>query len=154
MQPGCLVAISDHINLTGVNPAAGLHDERLGPRFFDMSDAYSARLRARAIQEALRQGWRMVEGCYVGVEGPSFETPAEIRAFRTLGADMVGMSTVHEVIIARQCGMEVLGISCVTNLAAGVLDQPLAHDEVMEIATRASGRLGGLLAALVPQLLL
>jgi purine-nucleoside phosphorylase len=147
-----LVAISDHINLTGINAASGPHDERLGPRFFDMSDAYSSRFRRLAKDEAARQGWTMAEGVYLGVQGPSFETPAEIRAFRTLGADLVGMSTVHEVTIARQCGMEVLGISCVTNMAAGVTDRPLGHGEVMETAAAASAKLGALLRDLVPLL--
>jgi purine-nucleoside phosphorylase len=159
---GDLVAISDHINLTGVNPAAGLHDGSLGPRFpalrfpgprfFDMTDAYSPQLRKLAVQAAAAQGWHMAEGVYLGVQGPSFETPAEIKAFRTMGADLVGMSTVHEVIIARQCGLQVLGISCVTNMAAGVLGQPLTHGEVMETGASASGRLGDLLAAVIPQI--
>jgi purine-nucleoside phosphorylase len=151
-QGGDLVAISDHINLTGSNPAAGQYDDRLGPRFFDMTNAYSASLRSLAVRTAARQGWTMQEGIYLGVQGPSFETPAEIRAFRVLGADLVGMSTVHEVIIARQLGMQVLGISCVTNMAAGVLDQPLGHSEVMETGARASGKLGQLLAQLLPQI--
>jgi len=157
LVPGDLVAISDHINLTGVNPAAGLHDGSLGPRFpgprfFDMTDAYSPHLRKLAVQAAAAHGWHMAEGVYLGVQGPSFETPAEIKAFRTMGADLVGMSTVHEVIIARQCGLQVLGISCVTNMAAGVLGQPLTHGEVMETGAGASGRLGDLFAAVVPQI--
>jgi purine-nucleoside phosphorylase len=151
-QPGDLVAISDHINLTGTDPAAGPHDERLGPRFFDMTHAYAPHLREFARSVAGDQGWVMNEGVYIGVSGPSFETPAEIRAFRAMGADLVGMSTVHEVIIARQAGLQVLGISCVTNMAAGVLDRPLGHSEVMETGARASGRLGELLAALVARL--
>jgi purine-nucleoside phosphorylase len=150
-QAGDLVAIRDHINLTGTNAAAGCHNDRLGPRFFDMSDAYTARLRRLAIEAASQQGWTMAEGVYLGVLGPSFETPAEIRAFRTLGADLVGMSTVHEVTIARQCGIEILGISCVTNMAAGVLDQPLGHGEVMQTAAAAAAKLGALLAAIIPQ---
>jgi purine-nucleoside phosphorylase len=147
-----LVAISDHINLTGANPVAGPQDDKLGPRFFDMSHAYDSTLRSFTIATAAQQGWTMQQGVYVGLQGPSFETPAEIRAFRTLGADLVGMSTVHEVIVARQCGLRVLGISCVTNMAAGVLNQPLGHDEVMQTGAAASGRLGALLTALVPRI--
>jgi purine-nucleoside phosphorylase len=152
LRPGDLIAISDQINLTGENPAAGNYDARFGPRFFDMTGAYSPRLRRLAQEIARAQGWELREGIYLGVQGPSFETPAEIRAFRSLGADMVGMSTVHEVIIARQSEMEVLGISCVTNLAAGVLDQPLSHAEVTEVAASASGRLGNLLTEFVPRI--
>ena len=152
LHAGDLVAIRDHINLTGANAAAGCHDDRFGPRFFDMTNAYAPQLRQLAARAAAQHGWSMAEGVYVGVLGPSFETPAEIRAFRALGADMVGMSTVHEVTIARQCGIEVLGISCVTNLAAGVLDQPLGHGEVMETAAAASAKLGALLATVIPQL--
>jgi purine-nucleoside phosphorylase len=152
LAAGQLVAISDHINLTGTNAAAGPHDERLGPRFFDMTDAYSLRMRKLAQEVARRQGWGLAAGVYLGVQGPSFETPAEIRAFRALGAHLVGMSTVHEVTIARQCGMQVLGISCVTNMAAGVLEQPLGHGEVMETAAAAAPRLSALLKELLPLL--
>ena len=125
---------------------------RLGPRFFDMSAAYSPQLRSLAQSHAVRQGWSMPAGVYIGVLGPSFETPAEIRAFRILGADLVGMSTVHEVITARQLGLDLLGISCVTNMAAGILPQPLTHGEVTTIGRQSSARLGKLLAALVPQI--
>ncbi len=163
LRPGDLVAISDHINLTGFNPAAGADvsdpdtaapnpNPRLGPRFFDMSAAYSPRLRLLAIAEAARQGWRMSEGVYIGVLGPSFETPAEIGAFRSIGADLVGMSTVLEVITARQLGLEVCGISCVTNMAAGILDQPLTHGEVTLVGQQSSARLGALLSALIPRI--
>ncbi len=114
LKQGQLVLLSDHINLTGRNPVSGPDDERLGPRFFDMSDAYSKRLRLLAHSVA-----ELTEGVYLGVSGPSFETPAEIRAFRSLGADLVGMSTVHEVIVARHMKIEVLGISCVTNMVGG-----------------------------------
>jgi purine-nucleoside phosphorylase len=154
---GALVAISDHINLTGTNAAMGANEARFavragaGLRFFDMSAAYSARLRKLAREEAARQKIAMVEGVYLAVLGPSFETPAEIRAFRTLGADLVGMSTVHEVIVARHMGMEVLGISLVTNMAAGVMDQLLNHEEVMEIGRRMEGEFSSLVKALVPQ---
>ena len=115
LQQGQLVLLSDHINFTGRNPVAGPNDERLGPRFFDMTHAYSQRLRALA-----HRIMPLAEGVYLCVSGPSFETPAEIRGFRSLGADLVGMSTVHEVIVARHMGIEVLGISCVTNMAAGI----------------------------------
>jgi purine-nucleoside phosphorylase len=147
LKQGQLVLLCDHINLTGRNPVAGPNDERLGPRFFDMTDAYAKRLRllARSVME-------LAEGVYLCVSGPSFETPAEIRAFRTLGADLVGMSTVHEVIVARHMGLEVLGISCVTNMAAGILAQPINHQEVMETGARVQAQLTSLLVALLPLL--
>lgn len=154
---GGLVAISDHINLTGANAAVGPNEPRFGLRpntgyrFFDMTTAYSPRLRSLAAAEAARQNIPLPEGVYIAVLGPSYETPAEIRAFRTLGADLVGMSTVHEVIVARHMGIEVLGISLVTNMAAGVLDKPLHHEEVMETATRVEAQFTALLRALVPQ---
>jgi purine-nucleoside phosphorylase len=154
---GTLVAISDHINLTGANAAAGPNDGRFalrpntGYRFFDMTTAYSPRLRKLAAAEAAKQHIPLPEGVYLAVLGPSYETPAEIRAFRTLGADLVGMSTVHEVIIARHMGLEVLGLSLVTNMAAGVLDKPLHHKEVMETATRVEAQFTSLLQALIPQ---
>jgi purine-nucleoside phosphorylase len=154
---GTLVAISDHINLTGMNAAAGPNEprfgmrDRTGYRFFDMTVAYSARLRKLAHAEAERQQISLPEGVYIAVLGPSYETPAEIRAFRTLGADLVGMSTVHEVIVARHMGMEVLGISLVTNMAAGVLDRIIHHEEVMEIGRRVEGQFSSLVTALVPQ---
>lgn len=162
---GAIVAISDHINLTGTNAAAGPNEPRFGllpdsgQRFFDMSTAYSPRFRKLAIDEAAKQGWTLNEGVYLAVLGPSFETPAEIRAFRTLGADLVGMSTVHEVIVARHMGIEVLGLSVVTNMAAGVPRsaeetdaEPINHEEVMEIGRRIEGQFTSLLTALVPQL--
>lgn len=155
---GAIVAISDHINLTGSNAAVGPNESRFGllpnsgQRFFDMTTAYSPALRTLAIAEAAKQGWTLSEGVYIAVLGPSYETPAEIRAFRTLGADLVGMSTVHEVIIARHMGIEVLGLSIVTNMAAGVLDEPINHEEVMEIGKRIAGQFTGLLTALIPQL--
>lgn len=148
LKQGQLVLLSDHINLTGRNPVSGPNDERLGPRFFDMSDSYSKRLRLLAHSVA-----ELAEGVYLGVPGPSFETPAEIRAFRSLGADLVGMSTVHEVIVARHMKMEVLGISCVTNMAAGILlNQSINHQEVMETGERAQAQLTNLLVALLPAL--
>ena len=149
---GAIVAISDHINLTGTNAALGPNDPRFGQRFFDMSTAYSPTLRKLAITEAAKQNWTLDEGVYLAVLGPSYETPAEIRAFRTLGADLVGMSTVHEVIIARHMGLEVLGLSVVTNMAAGVLDEPINHEEVMDTGRRIEGQFTSLLKALIPRL--
>jgi purine-nucleoside phosphorylase len=149
---GAIVAISDHINFTGRNAVAGPNDIRFGPRFFDMTHAYSPDLRTQARAEADRQGWKLDEGVYIAVLGPSYETPAEIRAFRTLGADLVGMSTVHEVIAARHMGIEVLGLSVVTNMAAGVLNQTINHEEVMETGRHIAGQFSRLLTALIPQL--
>ena len=155
---GSLVAISDHINLTGMSAALGPNEQRFacakgaGERFFDMTAAYSPALRKMAHAEAERQGIPLSEGVYLAVLGPSYETPAEIRAFRTLGADLVGMSTVHEVIVARHMGIEVLGISLVTNAAAGMLNEPIHHEEVMEMGWRVERQLTGLLTALVPQI--
>ncbi|MBO9597168.1 MAG: purine-nucleoside phosphorylase [Cohnella sp.] len=131
-KPGNLMLISDHLNLTGRNPLIGPNDNALGARFPDMSEAYSRRLRAIAKDTAAELGFSVQEGVYVGLLGPNYETPAEIRMLRTLGADAVGMSTVSEVIVARHSGIEVLGISCISNMAAGILDQPLSHQEVME----------------------
>ncbi|MGB8534935.1 MAG: purine-nucleoside phosphorylase [Acidobacteriaceae bacterium] len=145
LRQGQLVLISDHINFSGRNPVSGGNDERLGPRFFDMTDAYSKRLRLLAHAAA-----ELEEGVYLSLSGPSFETPAEIRAFRGWGADLVGMSTVQEVIVARHMGIEVLGISCVTNMAAGILDQPINHQEVMETGARVQAQLTSLLVALLP----
>jgi purine-nucleoside phosphorylase len=147
LKQGQLVLISDHMNFSGRNPVSGPNDERLGPRFFDMSDAYSKRLRLLAHAAA-----KLEEGVYLSLSGPSFETPAEIRAFRGWGADMVGMSTVQEVIVARHMGIEVLGISCVTNMAAGILDQPIHHQEVMETGARVQAQLTSLLVALLPSI--
>jgi purine-nucleoside phosphorylase len=150
MKQGDLVLLSDHINFTGRNPIVGKNDERFGPRFFDMTTAYSQRLRRLAAAAAQRQDFSLAEGVYLCVLGPSFETPAEIRAFRALGADLVGMSTVQEVITARQMGIEVVGISCVTNLAAGIQPEPLSHEEVIETGHRVAARFTQLLTALVP----
>ncbi|WP_263383407.1 purine-nucleoside phosphorylase [Granulicella arctica] len=158
LKPGELVAIADHINLTGTNAALGPNEPRFGlaegsgQRFFDMSTAYALGFRRMAIDEAIRQGFTLTEGVYLAVLGPSFETPAEIRAFRTLGADMVGMSTVHEVIVARHMGIEVLGLSLVTNMAAGIVDEQIDHEEVMEIGRSVEKRFTSLLTALVPQI--
>ena len=147
---GDLVLISDHINFTGRNPVSGANDERLGPRFFDMTEAYSRRFRAIAHTAAMEAGMALQEGVYLSLLGPSFETPAEIRAFAALGADLVGMSTVQETIVARHMGIEVLGISCVTNMAAGIQGEPLSHQEVMETGKRVETRLTGLLARALP----
>lgn len=152
---GQLVIISDHINMMGWNPMVGPNDPRFGfekpnagLRFFDMSEAYSKRLRTIAKQAAEQEGMSLEEGVYLAVSGPSFETPAEIRAYRTLGATLVGMSTVPETIVARHMGMEVLGISCVTNLASGLSPTPLSHSEVFEAGRQVERRLSGLLERL------
>src|SRR5271170_1644102 len=147
---GQLVLISDHINLTGRNPVSGPNDERFGLRFFDMTEAYSRHLRRLAQVAAEEEGFTLDEGVYLGLLGPSFETPAEIRAFRTLGADLVGMSTVQETIVARHMGLEVLGISCVTNMAAGIQAEPLNHEEVMETGKRVEARLARILMRAIP----
>lgn len=131
-SPGDLMLISDHINNMGTNPLVGPNDSELGPRFPDLSEAYSKELRKLARGTAERLDIKVQEGVYVGNSGPVYETPAEVRMLRTLGGDAVGMSTVPEVIVARHAGMKVLGISCISNMAAGILDQPLSHDEVIE----------------------
>jgi len=131
-SPGDLMLISDHINNMGTNPLVGPNDSELGPRFPDLSEAYSKDLRKLARETASRLDISVQEGVYVGNSGPVYETPAEVRMLRTLGGDAVGMSTVPEVIVARHSAMKVLGISCISNMAAGILDQPLSHDEVIE----------------------
>ncbi len=148
--PGDLMIIADHLNLTGRNPLAGPNDNALGVRFPDMSEAYSRRLRVAAKQAAGGLGFEVREGVYAGVLGPSYETPAEIRMLRTLGADAVGMSTVAEVIAARHAGIEVLGISCITNMASGIMDQPLTHEEVIETTARVKDRFVSLVSAVLP----
>ncbi len=150
---GALVLISDHINLQGMNPLVGRNDDQLGPRFPDMTEAYSAKLRELARETANELGITLHEGVYAAVLGPSYETPAEIRFLKAIGADLVGMSTVAETIAANHMGMEVLGISCVTNLAAGLSGEKLNHEEVLEIANRVSGTFLKLLRALLPKLL-
>jgi purine-nucleoside phosphorylase len=147
---GRLVSISDHINLQGTNPLTGPNEEKFGPRFPDMTMAYDREFRELVRREAAGLGIDLGEGVYAGLAGPSYETPAEIRHLRTIGADLVGMSTVPEVIAARHGGMRVLGISCVTNAAAGILDQPLDHDEVLATAERVKGQFIGLLRAIIP----
>jgi purine-nucleoside phosphorylase len=147
---GQLVLLADHINLSGRNPVAGKNEDRFGPRFFDMSEAYSARLRRFAHDASQAMNFRLDEGVYLSVLGPSFETPAEIRAFATMGADLVGMSTVQETIAARHMGIEVLGISCVTNMAAGIQKEPLSHEEVMATGRAVEAQLAELLTRVVP----
>ena len=149
LKPGTLMVMDDHINLLGSNPLVGPNEDAFGPRFPDMSEVYSKRLRGLADAVAGEQGLRIGHGVYVAVHGPSYETPAEIRFFRGIGADAVGMSTVPEAIAARHMGLEVLGISCITNLAAGVLPQPLVHDDVMETARRVRGSFISLLEGII-----
>jgi purine-nucleoside phosphorylase len=149
---GRLVVISDHLNLQGVNPLTGFNDERFGQRFPDMSCAYDQRFREMAVGQGNRLGIGIDEGVYAALAGPSYETPAEIRYLRTIGVDLVGMSTVPEVIAARHSDMKVLGISCVTNAAAGILDQPLNHREVLETAARVKGDFVALLKAVLPRI--
>ena len=151
-KPGTLMVIDDHINLLGSNPLVGPNDDRFGFRFPDMTEVYSKRLREIADTAAHARGVAVTHGIYVAVHGPSYETPAEIRFLRTIGADAVGMSTVPEALVARQMRMEVLGISCITNPAAGVLPQPLHHDEVMEVARRVRGEFTSLLEGIVERL--
>ena len=149
---GALMVIDDHINLMGQNPLVGPNDERFGLRFPDMTLVYSPALRSLADETARAQGLPIQHGVYVAVLGPSYETPAEIRAFRTLGADAVGMSTAPEAIVARHMGIEVLGISCITNPAAGVFPEPLHHDEVMATARQVKGQFIALLEGIIGRL--
>lgn len=151
-KQGALVVLRDHINLQGANPLVGPNDERFGARFPDMTNAYRKSYRAAALEEARRLGMEVHEGVYAALTGPSYETPAEIRFLRTIGADVVGMSTVPEVIAARQMGIRVLGISCVTNMAAGILDQPIHHEEVLETGERVKGQFMALLRAVLPRI--
>ena len=136
LTQGALMVISDHLNLMGVNPLRGANDERFGPRFPDMSAVYSHELQELVINEAKAIGVEVRRGIYGALSGPSYETPAEIHLLRNLGADAVGMSTVPEAIVARHMGLEVLGISCITNMAAGISDEPINHEEVMETGNR------------------
>jgi purine-nucleoside phosphorylase len=136
LTQGTLMVISDHVNLMGVNPLRGPNDDRFGPRFPDMSAVYSAELQELVIDEAKAIGVEVRRGIYGGLSGPSYETPAEIHLLRNLGADAVGMSTVPEAIVARHMGLEVLGISCITNMAAGISDEPINHEEVMATGDR------------------
>jgi len=151
-QKGALVLISDHINLQGVNPLTGPNDDTLGPRFPDMTEAYSAEYRSIAHAAARELGFVFSEGVYAGLLGPNYETPAEIRYLRAIGADLVGMSTVPEVIVANYLGMRVLAISCVTNMAAGIMPEKLNHEEVLEAGRQVRGTLVRLLKAVLPRL--
>ena len=151
-QQGGLVLISDHINLQGLNPLIGPNDDALGPRFPDMSDAYCAAYRTIARQVARELRLDLREGVYAALSGPSYETPAEIRFLRTIGADLVGMSTAPEVIVANYLGVKVLAISCVTNMAAGILPQKINHEEVLETGRRVRDILVNFLKALVPRI--
>jgi len=151
-KQGALVLISDHINLQGQNPLVGPNDERIGERFPDMTHAYSKAYRKIARKAAQNLGKDLSEGVYAGLLGPSYETPAEIRYLRTIGADLVGMSTVPEVIAARHMGINVLAISCVTNMAAGILDKPLSSAEVFETTERVRGDFVALLRAVIPEI--
>ena len=151
-KQGALVVIRDHINLQSANPLIGSNDERFGPRFPDMTQAYWRSYREIALAEAKRLGIEPHEGVYAALPGPSYETPAEIRYLKTIGADLVGMSTVPEVIVARHMGIRVLGISCVTNMAAGILDRPLDHSEVLETGERVKGQFIALLRAVIPRI--
>jgi purine-nucleoside phosphorylase len=149
-KPGELVAITDHVNLLG-NPLIGPNDERLGPRFFDMSEAYDPKLREMAEKACWKAGVPVRKGVYLALTGPSYETPAEIRMARTLGADAVGMSTVPEVIAARHMGIRVLGLSCITNMAAGVTKQKLDHREVLEVGERVKAGLMEVLGRIIEE---
>ena len=151
-KQGTLIVMRDHINLQGSNPLIGPNDERFGPRFPDMTHAYSKTYRAAAQEEARRLGIEVSEGVYAALPGPSYETPAEIRYLRAIGADVVGMSTVPEVIAARHMGMRVLGISCVTNMAAGILDKPLDHGEVLATGERVKDNFIALVRAVLPRI--
>jgi purine-nucleoside phosphorylase len=149
---GALMIIDDHINMLGSNPLIGPNDDRFGPRFPDMSEVYSARLRAIADEAARARGVPVSHGIYAAVHGPSYETPAEIRFFRKMGADAIGMSTVAEAIAARHMGLEVLGISCISNMAAGVLPQPIVHDEVISTMQRVRSAFISLLEGIIERL--
>jgi xanthosine phosphorylase len=150
--PGSLMAITDHINLTGVNVLAGPNDEQIGPRFPSLRDAYDPELRERLHRAARELQITLHDGVYLAVGGPSFETPAEIRAFRTLGADAVGMSTVHETIVARHCGLRVVAVSAITNLAEGMQEEALSHEQTLRDAARAASDLAPLVTRLVEAL--
>jgi purine-nucleoside phosphorylase len=151
-KQGALVVIADHINLQGHNPLAGANDDRFGPRFPDMTEAYSKPYREITFHAANKLGKAVHEGVYAGLLGPSYETPAEIRYLRTIGADLVGMSTIPEVIVARHMGLKVLAISCVTNMAAGISDAVLSHEDVLKTTERVKGDFVGLLRAVLPEI--
>ena len=149
-KQGALVVISDHINLQAHNPLVGVNDDRFGLRYPDMTQAYSMAYRQMALEEARKLGLSVYQGVYAAMLGPSFETPAEIRFLRTIGADLVGMSTIAEVVTARHMDLKVLAISCVTNMAAGILDQVLTHEEVLETGERVKDDFTALLKAILP----
>jgi len=149
---GCLVALCDHINLQAANPLIGPNDDRFGPRFPDMTQAYDREFRRFVAEEGKKLALNLHEGVYLALAGPNYETPAEIHAFRTLGADLVGMSTVPEVIAARHSAIRVLGISCVTNMAAGMTGEPLTAEEVFETAARVKNQFIALLRAVIPRI--
>ena len=151
-RQGALVVLSDHINLQGNNPLNGPNDERFGPRFPDMSEAYCRSYRRLALDAARQLGIELKEGVYAALTGPSYETPAEIRYLRAIGADLVGMSTVPEVIVARHMGIAVLAISCVTNMAAGMSAGAIDHEEVLETGKRVRATLLALLTAILPRI--
>jgi purine-nucleoside phosphorylase len=151
-KQGALVVITDHINLQGQNPLTGPNDDRCGPRFPDMTQAYSKPYREIALRAAQRLGKTVYQGVYAGLLGPSYETPAEIRYLRTIGADLVGMSTIPEVIAARHVGIKVLAISCVTNMAAGISDEVLSHEDVLATGERVKGDFVALLRAVLPEI--
>jgi len=151
-KQGALVVITDHINLQGHNPLAGPNDDRFGPRFPDMTQAYRKAYREITLRAARRLGKTVYEGVYAGLLGPNYETPAEIRYLRTIGADLVGMSTVPEVILARHMGLEVLAISCVTNMAAGISEEVLSHEDVLATGERVKGDFVALLRAVLPEI--
>jgi purine-nucleoside phosphorylase len=149
-KQGALVVITDHVNLQGQNPLIGENDERFGPRFPDMTQAYWKPYREFVLAAAGKMGKPVYQGVYAGGLGPSYETPAEIRYLRTIGADLVGMSTIPEVIVARHMGLRVLAISCITNMAAGILDQPIDHEEVLKTGERVKEDFVALLRAVLP----
>lgn len=151
-KQGALVVLTDHINLQTVNPLVGPNDDRFGPRFPDLSQAYYKPYRESALQAARKLGKTLYQGVYAALLGPNYETPAEIRYLRTIGADLVGMSTVPEVIVARHMGLKVLAISCVTNMAAGILDQTINHEEVLETGERVKSDFGALLRVVLPEI--
>ncbi len=152
LRPGSLMLLSDHLNLIGSNPLRGPNDERLGTRFPDMGDVYSSRLRTIALEEATSMGLDPASGVYACMSGPSYETPAEIKMLRTLGADVVGMSTVPEAIVARHCGIEVLAVALVSNVAAGFSEAPITHEEVLEAGKRAGPELARLIERVISRL--
>lgn len=149
VTPGQLLLISDHINFQFNNPLIGTNEEDFGPRFFDMENAYDRQLREQIKERATDLSLTLAEGVYLGVLGPNYETPAEIRAFRILGADAVGMSTISETIVARHCGLRVMGISCITNMGTGMTDEKLTHETVLQTSSQMVGNLSRLLTAFI-----